>query len=297
MTATHAFSGTVISGRNTYHGEGPTYDAATDTAWWFSIGDCELIEHSFGLARTTVHRLPFMASVLARIDARRQLIVSEQGLHVRDRVTGALELIAEIEADRPEMRSNDGRTHPSGALWFGTMSKTGENRIGAGTIYHVAGTQVTPLYPNLSIPNGICFSPDGATGYFVDTLDGRYMKVALDPATGLPVGEPDIFVDGRGRPGGIDGSVCASDGSIYNARWGVGEIHRYLPDGTLTDIWQLPPRQTTCPAFIGREADRLMVVTAGEDYAAGDLAADPQAGFAYDLGIRVAGRFDPAFKL
>lgn len=297
MTLLHEFSGRPLCTNNTYHGEGPTYDPATDTAWWFSISACELHELNLASGRKTVHGLPFMASVLARVDDERQVIVSEHGLHLRTIASGALELVTPIENDMPQMRSNDGRVHSSGALWYGTMTKTGDGRKGAGTIYHVAKGKVTVLYPNVSIPNGICFSPDGTIGYFVDTMENIYFKVALDPATGLPAGEPEVFSDEREGPGGVDGSVCAADGSIWNARWGVGEVHHYAPDGTKIARYKLPPNQTTCPAFIGKNADRLLVTTAREDLDAEALKADPQAGYTYDLGIAVKGVFDPAYRL
>jgi sugar lactone lactonase YvrE len=297
MLEIQPFKGSILSNSSAYHGEGPTYDPDTNTAWWFSIFTCELYELHLPTGRQTVHKLPFMASVAARIDAGRQLIVSEHGLHVRDMATGALDLVTPVENDKPKMRSNDGRIHPSGALWFGTMTKAHEGRKGAGAIYHVLAGKVTTLYPNLSIPNGICFSPDGRIGYFVDTMDNLYMKVTLDPATGLPTGAPELFVDGRGEPGGIDGSVCAADGSIWNARWGIGEIQHYAADGTKIARYKLPPNQTTCPAFIGENADRLLVTTAREDLDDAAWKADPEAGFTYDLGIRVKGVFDPAYKI
>lgn len=297
MTEIMPFRGRVLDAFNTYHGEGPTYDPATDTAWWFSIGNRELHELNLTTGRKVKHDLPFMASVLARIDDGRQMIASEFGLHVRTVATGALELVTPIEDDLPHMRSNDGRCHPSGALWYGTMSKTGEGRKGAGKIYHVLRGKVTPLFPNISIPNGICFSPDGATGYYVDTMENLYMKVSVDPATGLPTGKPEVFHDGRGGEGGIDGSVCAADGTIWNARWGVGEVHHYDRAGNIVERYKLPPKQTTCPAFIGSNADRLLVTTAGEDLDAEGLKADPEAGFIYDLGITVRGVFDAPYKL
>jgi len=298
MVDIEPFSGTVLDAFNTYHGEGPTYDPATDTAWWFSIGNRELHELNLSTGRKVKHDLPFMASVLAKIDVERQIIASEHGLHVRTVSTGALELVTPIENGIEHMRSNDGRCHPSGALWFGTMTKSGgDHRKGAGTIYHVLHGKVTPIFPDISIPNGICFSPDGTVGYYVDTMENLYMKVSVDPATGLPSGKPEIFYDGRNEEGGIDGSVCAADGTIWNARWGVGEVHHYSTDGRIIERYKLPPKQTTCPAFIGRNADRLLVTTAGEDLTPAELKADPEAGYIYELGVAVNGAFDTPYKI
>lgn len=298
MVELQPFPGRVLDAFNTYHGEGPTYDPATDTAWWFSIGNRELHELNLSTGRKVKHDLPFMASVMAKIDDQRQMIVSEHGFHIRTVATGALELVTPIENDRDDMRSNDGRCHPSGALWYGTMTKTdGDHRKGAGTIYHVLRGKVTPIFSNISIPNGICFSPDGTIGYYVDTTENLYMKVAVDPATGLPAGKPELFHDGRGEDGDIDGSVCAADGTIWNARWGAGEVHHYSTDGRIIERYKLPPKQTTCPAFIGRNADRLLVTTAGENLTAEDLRADPEAGYIYELGVPVKGVFDHPYKI
>lgn len=293
---THEFKGHALSELNLHLGEGPTYDRATDTAFWFNIVDNELHELNLSTGAKKVHALPVMCSVLARIDDRRQALVSENGIYIRDRETGATELVVEIEADQPNMRSNDGRVHQSGALWFGTMTKTGEGRRGAGSIYHVAGRKVTKLYSGISIPNSICFSPDGATAYFVDTMENIIKSVAVDPKTGLPAGQPRVFSDEREAGGAADGAVCDADGNVWSAHWDGGSVHQFDPSGRKLAIYKLPTPQTSCPAFIGQNADRLMVTSAAEGMDDARLAAEPQAGFTFDLGIRVNGRFEPDFK-
>lgn len=291
MAPLHAFAGSVLCPARMTLGEGPTYDATTDTAYWFDIVGKALHALDLTTGEKRVHALPVMASVLARIDDRRQLIATEHGLFLRDVSSGELSLHVAIEADRPETRSNDGRVHPSGALWIGTMGKALEP--GAGSLYHVAAGEVTVLYTGLSIPNGICFSPDGATGYFVDTGDNLYKRVALDPKTGLPVGSPEVMIDASGLEGGMDGAVCDADGDIWNAHWGTGRVNRYRPDGTLVEAFAVPGRQSSCPAFIGRDLDRMLVTTAGIGLPENDEAE----GRTYQLGIRVKGQEIPDYRL
>jgi sugar lactone lactonase len=291
------FAGKILSNTNIRLGEGPTYDPATDTAWWLNIIEYELIELQLSSGRRTVHKLPAMGSVVARIDGDRQVLATENGLYLRETATGMLTLVTPIEDDQPDMRSNDGRVHPCGALWYGTMKKGQEGRKGAGSIYHVAAGVVTKIFPGISIPNGICFSPDGTVGYFVDTMENYYMRVPVDPLTGLPTGEPQIFVDASHEAGGVDGSVCDAEGYVWNAHWDAGQVRRYSPNGELTAIYSVPSKLTTCPAFIGRNADRLLVTSAAEGLDAESLKADPQAGFTYDLGITVKGAFEPAYRL
>lgn len=289
------YSGTILVDTRLHLGEGPTYDATTDTAWWFDILGKGLYAHNLTNGETTHHALPMMASVLAKVDAERQILATENGIFVRDVASGALSLLAALEADRPDNRSNDGRVHQSGALWVGTMGKTAAD--GAGAIYHVAGQTVTRLFEGISIPNSICFSPDGTIGYYVDTRVNVMMKVALDPATGLPVGKPSAHIDGSGQDGGIDGSVVDADGGIWNARWGVGAVDHYDSKGQHLARYHLPAAQTTCPAFIGRNADRLLVTSATEGLDDAGLAADPHGGKVFLVDITVNGRHEPNFRL
>jgi sugar lactone lactonase YvrE len=290
-----AFSGRKLDAPSSMLGEGPTYDPHTDTAWWFDIVGRKLIEYQLASDKVAVHELPVMGSVLARIDDKRQMVATETGLHIRHCVTGELELVTPIEPDNDVTRSNDGRVHPSGALWIGTMGKNAEKD--AGAIYHVARGVVTVLFPHITIPNGICFSPDGSLAYFTDTATAKLMRVAIDPATGLPSGSPDVLYDHSGDVGGLDGAVCDLDGSIWNARWGGGCVDVYAPDGTRLKTLKVPASKTTCPAFVGENADRLIVTSAREGLSDDQLAADPGAGCTFLLDHPVKGRFEPDYIL
>jgi sugar lactone lactonase len=272
-------------------GEGPSYEAETDTLFWFDILDKRLLEHRFKTGRTVIHGLPFMASAIFSVDENRQLILSEQGLHLRDRATGALSLHTAVESDNQITRSNDARAHPCGAVWFGTMGI--EEEAGAGSIYHYFKGQVRVLYPGITIPNSICFSPDGATGYFVDTPTHQLMRVTVDPSTALPIGQPQLFYK-HTSAGWIDGSVCDAHGNVWNARWGAGEVACLSPDGHEISKFSVPlSPQTSCPAVVGRHADKMIVTSAYKLMSEEAFAAAPDAGKTFISDARIAGRHEP----
>lgn len=271
-------------------GEGPTYDPMSGTLFWFDILGRKLLSRSDdgGFA---VSDLPELTSALGVIDAGRQLLVTETGLHVRDTATGKLTQHTPIEADNPATRSNDSRVHPSGAFWIGTMGKKAEKK--AGAIYWFFKGEVRKIVPEITIPNSICFSPDGATAYYTGATMGVLHRIDCDPKTGLPTGEAKIFYDQRGKPGALDGSVVDADGVLWNARWGGGAVDAYSPDGQRIRTIALPARQTSCPAFFGRDAGRLAVTSALEGYDQAARAAEPQAGFTFAIDLPVKGRFEP----
>jgi sugar lactone lactonase YvrE len=286
---------TILSDRHCQLGEGPTYDPATGKAWWFDILDRKLLEADIGSGAVTEHSLDVMGSVLAVIDDRRQLIASDSGLYVRDVASGRLTLHTELESDDPMTRSNDGRVHACGALWIGTMGRKAEK--GAGAIYHFLRGEVRCLYAGVSIPNAICFSPDGATAYFTDTPKRILHRVAIDPATALPAGDPQTLYDHTGGTGGIDGAVVDAEGLIWNARWGAGCVDVYTPEGQRTRSIRVPAKQSSCPAFVGNKLDRLLVTSAWQGMDDAAKAADPGHGQTFLLAVGATGRPEPYVKL
>lgn len=281
----------ILSDHTCHLGEGPTYDPGTDKLFWFDILGKKLLEKPISGGGTVAHDLPEMMSALAVINEGSQLLLGESGLSIRDVKTGAITPYLAIEADNPVTRSNDARVHPSGALWLGTMGKNAEHQ--AGSIYWFRKGEFRKLVSDISIPNSICFSPDGSAAYYTDTMVNRLYRLPCDPLTGLPVGEAQLFFDHSGQRGGLDGSVVDADGVLWNARWGAACIDAYSPDGRRIRTVPLPTSQPTCPAFVGANADRLAVTSAWEHMDEAARKADPQAGMTFLLDLPVKGRFEP----
>src|SRR3546814_12284073 len=108
-------------------GEGPAAHPALGRLFWFDILGRRLLEQPFAGGETVIHSLPVMASVMAVVDDRTQLIAAENGLYLRDVASGRLSLHAALEADTPATRSNDGRVPPRSA----------ERRVGTGGVRSV----------------------------------------------------------------------------------------------------------------------------------------------------------------
>jgi sugar lactone lactonase len=284
----------VLCAEHCHLGEGPTYDAATDTAWWFDIRESKLFQAQLGSGQVRHHLLGRMASALGRIDAERQLIVAEDGLYIRNVADGVLSLYLALEADNAATRSNDARVHPSGTFWIGTMGRKAER--GAGAIYALHRGEIRLLFPNVTIPNAICFSPDGGTGYFADSAEGVLYRVALDAGTGLPSGGPEVLLRQRGA-GEFDGAVVDADGLIWNACWGGGCVDVYSAQGALLRSIAVPARQTSCPAFVGPDLSRLLVTSAWQDMDETARAADPGHGQTFLLEVGAHGRAEPDVRL
>jgi sugar lactone lactonase YvrE len=168
---------------------------------------------------------------------------------------------------------------------------------GAGAIYRFYHGELLRLYAGITIPNAICFSPDGATAYFTDSSVGILHRVAVDPANAMPIGNPAILYDHRGGTGSLDGAVVDAEGLIWNARWGGSCIDAYTPEGERVRTICVPATQPSCPVFVGRNFNRLLVTTAWEGMDAHAKAADPHHGRTFILDVGAIGRPEPRIKL
>lgn len=280
----------VFSDHACHLGEGPSWHPGRAKAFWFDIMERKLLEMALDDPKPRINDLPFHATVAARVDDDRHLIASDAGLHLRSIDSGKLIEHRPFWDDQPGTRSNDGAVHPSGALWISTMSWRFEP--GFGRIWWYRAGELRLIVEGLAIPNAISFSPDGRTAYFSDTPEHVIYRQAVDPATGLPAGERQVFCQVNG--GGPDGATVDADGLLWNARWGGFAVDAYNPDGHLVQSISLPPRQVSCPAFAGPQLDRLLVTSAYEGYDAEKRAAEPEAGWTYLIEGEFRGLPEPA---
>ncbi|MDP6164091.1 MAG: SMP-30/gluconolactonase/LRE family protein, partial [Candidatus Thioglobus sp.] len=176
----------------------------------------------------------------------------------------------------PHTRSNDGRADPWGGFWIGTMGLSAEKE--AGSIYRFYKGQLKKLHQNLTIPNSICFSPDKKFVYFADTRQEKIWRQNLDLDSGWPINEPTVFIDFRAQGLHPDGSVCDSEGFLWNAQYGASRLARYSPEGFLDRVENFPASQVTCPAFGGESYNTIFVTSACQGLNDEDLIVEPLAG-------------------
>ncbi len=267
-------------------GEGPLWHPERREIFWFDIKGRAL--HACDAEGGGHRRYDFdeEVSAAAWVDRDRLLIASQTGLWRLHLPTADCLRVWELEAGNEATRSNDGRADPAGGFWIGTMGRHAEKE--AGSIWRV-GAEGPVLYRDrITVPNAICFAPDGRSAYWTDTPGQVIWRQPLDPDTAAPAGDPEPFVDltGEAYP---DGAVCDAEGYLWNAHWDGWRVVRYAPDGSQDRVIELPVQRPTCPAFGGEGLTRLFVTSAriGLDDAA--LAKQPDAGALLALDVDVPG--------
>ena len=257
-------------------GEGPLWHPTLKQLFWFDI----LNNRLYTKTGDKLHHWSFSEQVSAAgwVDATTLLIASETALFRFDLTTGIRNDVLQLEANNPITRSNDGRADPYGGFWIGTMGKNEEHE--AGAIYRYYRGTLRCLFPNITIPNAICFTPDRRFAHYTDTLTQQVMKTALD-AEGWPTGTPEIFLDLRAEGLYPDGAVVDAAGNLWLAQWGAFRVACYDPQGRFLTAIPFDAPQTSCPAFGGPDLSTLYCTSANKLLSAAALEAHPKSGMTF----------------
>jgi sugar lactone lactonase YvrE len=205
------------------------------------------------------------------------------GIGYADLETGAFELVAPVEIDRPSNRMNDGACDAGGRLWVGTMNA--DLVPGAGCLYRVsADLAVDRMISPVSISNGLDWSPDGRTFYYIDSLTKQIDAYDYEPGGGA-LSNRRPLVKTPGIVATPDGMAVDAEGGLWVAMWDGGSVLHFSPEGELLTVVDLPVSRVTSVAFGGDRLQQLFITSARTGLTPEQLTNDePLAGaiFAFD---------------
>ncbi len=197
-----------------------------------------------------------------------------------------LDQVAVIEHPGPRARFNEGKCDPAGRFLAGTMAY--DQTPGAGSVYRLdPDLAVTRLLDGVTISNGLAWTADGATLYYIDSPTQGVDAFDYDTGTGRLENRRRV-VDIPAAAGLPDGMTIDTDGCLWVALYGGSAVHRYTPDGRLDAVLSFPVSNVTCPVFGGPGLGTLYVTSARDGLGERQLAVQPHAGavFAADAGAR-----------
>jgi sugar lactone lactonase YvrE len=250
-----------------YHAEGPVWSARWGGLRWLDM----LAGDVLSLAPDgSVHRR-HVADVAAAVRPRRQggAVIGVQRGFALESVDGTIATLPELWTGN-RIRMNEGGCDPDGRFYCGSMAY--DQRPGAGALYRLdPDRSVHVVLENVTVSNGLEWSPDGSRAYYNDTATHRVDVFDYDRASGLTHRRPFAQIPDGGRP---DGLTVDENGGVWVALSNRGVIQRYTPEGALDEIVRVPARKTTACAFGGARLDQLFITTSREGVEPGtDLLA------------------------
>ena len=268
-------------------GESPVWVAAERRLYWVDMLAPAVHRFDPGTGRNesaTVGKL--VSAVLPTADGG-ILVASQDGIELLDFEAGRLAPFANPEPDMPENRLNDAKVDGRGAIWVGSMRLDASGP--GGSLYRIApdGT-IERKESGITVSNGIGWSPDGATLYFVETIPGLIYAYRVD-ADGRTLLDRRVFAkvpEASGRP---DGLAVDAEGCVWCAIWDGWRVDRFRPDGTIDRTIALPVPRPTSVAFGGDDLRTLFVTSARTRLPASSLAEAPLSGGLFACRLDVAG--------
>jgi len=266
-------------------GEGPVWDARSGRLIWVDIEGAALHSTHPETGKTTTLPMPSPIGIAVPRQSGGFLAALEDGFYSID-PDGGTELIAEIDNRARGLRFNDGACDPAGRFLAGTMAY--DFRPGAGSLYRLEpDLSVSRLIDSVTISNGLGWSPDGGTMYYVDTPTKRIDAFDYDVASGaISRRRPFVEIEGEGRG---DGLCVDVDGAVWVALWPGWSVRRYLADGTLDAIVPLPVAEVSSCVFGGPSLDELFITTAWSTLSDEQRAAQPLAGSLFRASVGTRG--------
>ncbi len=286
----------VLDDRRSELGEGPIWDERTGEVVWVDITGCAVHMHRLADGvRRTLATPTCVGAVLPRTragDGWLALLQDGPALLGENGSVNALGSFAEADGLAPTtaMRANDAKCDARGRCWCGTMAY--DQTPGHGALYRLdPGARLpTRVLGDVTISNGIGWSSDARTMYYIDTPTGHISTFAydLDSAT---ITNRRTLVEIPPEDGWPDGLTVDADDCLWVAFWGGGVVRRYTPDGRLDRVVAFPCRQVTSCVFVGPTLDRLAVTSAWHGLA----QPEPLAGSTFVIDPGVSGTATAAF--
>lgn len=234
------------------------------------------------------------ASIAPRLDGT-LLIAMRDGLFGFDPASGEREKLAPAPYEQAHERFNDGKADPQGRFWVGTIYEPRDPAKAA--LYCFSRGALDRRAENITVSNGLAWSPNGRTMYWSDTKAHEVYAFDFDPAGGdlsrrrlfasfaVKAAGQDLATYG-GRP---DGAAVDTEGCYWVAMFEGQRMLRLSPQGELLREVVLPVQCATMPCFGGPDLKTIYITTASDKRPPQELAMQPHAGCVLSLKVDVAG--------
>ena len=269
-------------------GEGPAWDAKTQTLYWLDILEKRVYADTRILAQ-----LDELVGCLAPRKNGNLLLGTRFSFADLALDSAQLTVLATLsDAERPTNRMNDGKCDPAGRFIAGTMDMNEKDPY--GSLYSFDGKQTTRLLNGVTISNGLAWSVDHKTFYYIDTPTHEVKAFDYDLASGQ-IANPRVAIRIPESLGWPDGMTSDTNGNLWIALWGGAQVTKWNPNtGKLLEQIPVPALQSSACVFGGKNMNELYVTSARVGMSDANLQKYPLSGGLFKIVTGVTGM--PTFE-
>jgi sugar lactone lactonase YvrE len=262
-------------------GEGPAWDSRTCLLYWVDIraGHLHIFDPANGSDRS-INTGESLGCAAPRLGGGLVLGL-RSGFATMDSsfVSGeaGLKALVNPEPHLPGNRFNDGKCDPAGRFLAGSMDN--KEVEASGSLYSLSPDgSVKTLLAGTRISNGLAWSPDYHTFYFIDTPTRTVMAYDYDLPSGM-IANPRPAISVPPELGWPDGMTSDTLGMLWVALWGGAKLTRWDPHtGQLMAEIPLPAWNVSSCAFGGPDLTDLYITSARKGMSTEQLEKYPCSG-------------------
>ena len=236
-------------------GEGPVWDARTQTLYWIDILNKRIYTNADVLLESD--------EIIGCLAPRKSggLTFTKRFSFWTFEVDPVRTAFLFSLTDEPlNNRFNDGKCDPRGRFLAGTMDM-GETDP-KGSLYLFDGKSITKLFGGVTISNGLTWSPDHKTFYYIDTPTREVKAFDYDLETGA-IANPRVAVRVPESLGWPDGMTSDMQGNLWIAMWGGAQVTKWDPTtGQLLERIPVPAKNVSSCVFGGKDMNELYLTSA-----------------------------------
>lgn len=183
----------------------------------------------------------------------------DNGFYFLDEATGVSTPIADPEPNLPDNRFNDGKCDPAGRLWAGTICLKKQPEAALYCLH--TDKRVEKKFSPVTNSNGIIWSGDGSTMYYIDTPSKKVRAFDFD-VTSSTISEERIIWDTTDVTGVPDGMTIDSEDRLWIAFCHGAKVVCFDPESQkVVEEIEFPCIETTACAFGGPDLTDLYITT------------------------------------
>ncbi|MFD1315688.1 SMP-30/gluconolactonase/LRE family protein [Namhaeicola litoreus] len=276
-------------------GEGAFWDYQNQIFFWVDIEGKQLHYFNPKTSKDNFIEMPSRIGTVVPIEKNKVVVALEDGIYEVDLSNNHIFRFSDIESTLTDNRFNDGKCDPAGNLWVGSMHLNQEK--GKAKLYKIDSQgNATTMLENVTISNGIVWSSDKKTMYYIDTPTKKIMAYDFD-VEAQTISNERVAVEVDEKLGFPDGMAIDENDHLWVGMWNGNAVLCFDPiSGKVIDRIEVPAHNVTSCAFGGENLEMLYITSASIDMTETEKKKFPLAGSLFVAKPGVKGVKSTFFK-
>ncbi|WP_405562285.1 SMP-30/gluconolactonase/LRE family protein [Polaribacter sp. Asnod6-C07] len=269
-------------------GEGAIWNYKTQELYWVDIEGKQLNVFNPKSKENKVLKTKSRIGTVVPFTKEEALIALEDGVHKMNLNSGESTLFTDMKNELSGSRLNDGKCDPAGRFWVGSMHF---NQLkNKANLYTITSENILiKKVDSVTISNGIVWTSDKKTMYYIDTPTSSIKAFDYDNKTG-EITNGKVVVQIPESLGFPDGMTIDEENMLWVGMWNGNAVIRFNPiNGKVISKIEVPAHNITSCAFGGENLDILYITSASVDMTAEEVKKYPLAGSVFKIKPGVKG--------